>query len=93
MEIFDKDKRFIIPRKEVLKLNGSVCYNDAWRAWNTIRLKKDIIKEFPQLREKDKAVNYHMIYFRTHKELMKFGRSLKDKEVLPILLFFWKERD
>ena len=92
MDIFSKDKiRFLLPKNKVLEHNGNISYNEGYQAWHLLRFKADLLKEFPQLKEKSKPVSYQLIYFREHKDLMDFMKDLKDKEVLPVLLFFYRE--
>ncbi|MCX6707117.1 MAG: hypothetical protein NT001_03170 [Candidatus Woesearchaeota archaeon] len=80
------------PKNDVLDIYGKVSYDYGWRAWNTLRLKKDFLKEFPQLTEKSKSISYRMVFYKTMEELEKQIKKLKEnKEALPILLWFMQE--
>jgi len=45
------NKRTLIPRT-LIDIEGKLIYNEGFQAWNTIRLKKEIFSEFPELKEK-----------------------------------------
>jgi len=84
------EKKTLVPRT-IINVEGKLIYNENFQAWNTIRLKKEIFNEFPQLREKRSAFSYKMIYYRNHEEFEKFIRQLKKEEVLPVIMFLYKE--
>ncbi len=41
------------PYDDVLDIMGHVSYSEGYGAWNVIRLKKDVLKEFPAVERKD----------------------------------------
>lgn len=77
--------------KSLIDIEGNVAYAEGFQAWNLIRLKKEIIDEFPQLREKRSRFTYQMIFHRTYKELLKTIKKLKNNDVMPMLMFLYKE--
>lgn len=80
------------PRHETLQIRGRLSYGEGNRAWNTIRLKKDLLREFPQLKERREKFGYKMIMHRSFKELKEALREMEIKgEAIPILLLFYKE--
>lgn len=80
------------PDKGVLRVKGSVAYSMSSRAWNMIRLKKALLDEFPQLRERRVRVRYRMLFYRDPVELfLAVERMLDSKKELPILLYFEQE--
>ncbi len=80
------------PKHETLEIKGRISYNEGAQAWNTIRFKKDLLQEFPQLKEKRSAFSYNMALFRSYKMLIKRFKEMQQKdEPLSILLFFCKE--
>ncbi|MFC1730571.1 hypothetical protein ACFL6I_09560 [candidate division KSB1 bacterium] len=80
------------PWNDVLDVKGKVSYHNLWRAWNTIRLKKEFIQEFPQLTERRSKISYQMVFYKTIEELDKRMKKIKEKnEPLPILLWLMKE--
>jgi len=87
------DKRPLIPRN-IIDIKSNMYYDESNHAWNIIRLKSEIVKEFPQLKEKRSKFSYQLIYYRTIEELEKAIRELKkQKDVpLPVLLFMYKEK-
>ena len=86
------EKKTLVPRK-VIDSNGSMYYDEKSQAWGIIRLKSELIKEFPQLKEKRSKFSYQIEYYRTIEEFEKFVKELKKKdgETLPVLMFLYKE--
>lgn len=83
--------RFLSPTKEVLKVKGKLSYSESAQAWNTIKIKKEILMFFPQLREKRSMFGYTMLVPRTHEEIKeKLAELDKEDNHVPILLFFEK---
>ena len=71
-----------------MNVNGEISYAEGNQAWNVIRLKKELLKEFPQLKNKRGKFSYDLLVHRSYKDLKTFIEgSEKDKDVLPILLF------
>jgi len=80
------------PSKDVLDVKGSVAYCMSKRAWNTIRLKKEILDEFSQLKERRMKISYRMVLYRNPVELfLAVEKIMDDQTALPILLYFTKE--
>lgn len=72
---------------------GKVLYSQGDRAWSLVRLKKDILDKFPQLREKRIKFSYEMVIHKTYNDLEKAIKDLKkNEEAIPILLFLYKEK-
>jgi hypothetical protein len=81
------------PVHETIDIQSTILYTSSDRAWNVIRLKKPILDEFPQLKEKRAKFFYKMIHHNNYKELEKAVRKMKrNKETVPILLFFYKAK-
>ena len=81
------------PVNKTINIQGVVWYTSSDCAWNVIRLKKDIIDEFPQLKERNSKFFYKMIHHDNYAQLEKSIRRMKkDKEPLPILLSLYKEK-
>ena len=85
-------KRTLTPRN-VINSEGKVLYSEGFKAWNTIRLKKELFLEFPELKERRSSFSYKLIFHRTIEEFEKFVKMLKKSkdEVMPILMFLYKE--
>lgn len=87
------EKQILQPTRDTLKIKGKIYYRDHDQAWNTIKLKKEIVNEFPILKEKRASFSYHMILYRTHDELEKVVKKMKrEKLPLPLLVFLEKEK-
>ena len=82
------NNKIIQPKHETLELEGELSYSEGLRAWNLIRLKKDILREFPQLKERREKFAYKMIMHRTFEDLKKSLKELENQKVIPIFLFF-----
>ena len=85
-----KDKAIILsPTQEPVKINGKLSYCEGDQSWSNLRLKKEILHRFPQLKEKSSRFSYTMIVPKSQEEAKK---SLQEtKESVPILLFLCKE--
>ena len=80
------------PYNDKLDITGHVSYSEGYGAWNVIRLKKDLLNEFPQLREKTAKILYKLVFYKSHEELKQAIRRMdENKEAIPILLYFCKK--
>ena len=85
------DNQILRPIKETLNIKGKISYSET-QGWNTIRLKKELTKEFPQLNAKRSSFSYKIIFHRDYKDLEKAVKKLKGEgEALPMLLFLKKD--
>ena len=84
----EKNRKIIFPIHETLELEGKLSYSEAQRAWNTIRFKKELLKEFPQLFKRREKFGYKMVLHRGFKELKKEINKIENKH-LPVPLIFW----
>ncbi len=86
-------KKQILAPIKIIESKGKLSYNESNRAWGTIRLKSEIINEFRQLREKRTKFNYKLILYRDYEDFEKtLKQIIKNKEVIPVLIWFEKER-
>jgi len=80
------------PMHETLKIIGELSYGESQRAWNLIRLKQDLLKEFPQLKQRREDFSYQMIMHRTYEDLKKAIKDMEKSEApIPIFLFLCKK--
>jgi phage regulator Rha-like protein len=88
------ERRTLIPRN-VIDTTGSIYYDEKSGTWSIIRIKADLVKEFPQLKEKRSKFSYQLTYYRTIKELEKAIRALKNQKdaSLPVMMWLYKERE
>lgn len=85
--------KFLTPTKEVLTVKGKLSYSESAQAWNTIKIKKEVLLFFPQLREKRSMFGYTMLVPRTCEEIKEKLTELdKESNHIPILLFFEKSQ-
>lgn len=85
-------KKTLIPRT-IINSQGKLAYSEGFQAWNTIRLKKELFSEFPELKEKRSKFSYQLMFHRTIEEFENAVKQLKKSgaEILPLLLFLYKE--
>lgn len=84
-------KATLTPRTKI-KSEGKVYYSESFQAWNTLKLKKELFSEFPQLREKMSKFSYELVYYRDSDEMLKKMKELaKSGECVPLLLWLFKE--
>jgi hypothetical protein len=82
------------PIIQELDMKGRISYSEANQAWNTIRFKKELLKEFPQLKEKRSLFSYRAIFYRDFNKLDKAMKKLrKENGAMPIILFMYKEKE
>jgi hypothetical protein len=66
-----------------------MSYGESVRAWNTIRLKKEFVNEFPDLKNRSFKVKYHVTFQQSYIDLEKQIKKMKKSDMpVPILLLF-----
>ena len=83
-------KQNLIPRTKI-KSEGKIAYSESFQAWNTLKLKKELFTEFPQLQEKRSKFSYKLIFCRSYGELSDYIKKLKGEQVMPMLMWIYKE--
>ena len=85
------DKKPLLPRN-CIDIDGKILYSEGDQAWNLIRLKKEVLNEFYQLKEKRLKFSYQMIYYRVYEDLEKAIKELKKQnKALPVILWLYQE--
>ncbi len=93
-EFEKREIKFLSPTRETLKVNGRLFYNEGSRSWSIIRLKKEILHEFPQLKEKRSKFGYMIAIYRSFDDLKKNIMEFEKKEkIVPMLLTFRREEE
>ena len=83
---------FLRPKKQEVDSSGKMSYGESVRAWNTIRLKKEFVNEFPDLKNRSFKVKYNINFQQSYADLEKKLKKMKRLNMpVPILLLF--ERD
>ena len=85
-------KKTLSPRR-IIDSTGKLHYNESFQAWNTIKIKKELFTEFPELKEKRSKFSYQLMYYRDPKELQKtIQKMIKEgREIMPMLMFLYKD--
>lgn len=87
------ETKVLQPRRTPLNMKGRISYRETDQAWNLIKLRREILNEFADLKEKRSKFLYQMIFYRTYAELEAYVKKIKKEgSALPILLFLEKER-
>lgn len=82
------DPRILSPKKDTVKVEGKLFYNEGDQAWNMLRLKKEILAEFPNLKEKQSKFGYMMLMNQNFEELQEeLNKLSKQQGAVPILLY------
>ena len=84
------ERKALTPKK-IIDIDGKLAYAEGFQSWNLIRLKKEIVDEFPQLREKRSIFSYKMVFCRNYGELLDYIKKLKNDAVMPMLMWMYKE--
>ena len=88
------DTQILRPQRNKLETKGKLSYMESTHSWSLMNLRKPVIEEFPQLKERCSAFGYKMTFFHEYEELEKLIRKLKrDGEALPILVWLVKEKN
>ena len=77
VKIDKKIFREVILPKTIIKSKGRIYYKESSQAWCFLRLRKEIIDEFNQLREKYSKFSYDAVYYRTYEELENALKRIK----------------
>jgi len=85
------EKKPLQPRK-IINVKGKIHYNESKQAWSNIKLKRELINEFPQLKEKRSAFSYELTFCRTVEDVNKLIKKFaKTDDAVPLLMFLYKE--
>lgn len=87
------EAQILRPVNNAINIRGKILYSQGDRSWNLIRIREDILDEFPQLREKQAKFSYRMILHKSYSDFEKAVRELKkNEEAIPIMLFLCREK-
>jgi hypothetical protein len=89
----NEDIVFLSPTRETLRIKGKLSYCESDQAWNLLRLKKEILHEFPHLKNKQGDFIYLMKLHHSYDDLREELDVLQtESPVVPIILFIGKEK-
>jgi len=84
--------RILRPRRDKIIIKGKISYQESTHAWSLLNLRKNIIEQYPQLRERRSKFGYKMIFFHEQEELEKTIKEIKkNQEPIPILVWLMRE--
>jgi hypothetical protein len=86
------EPKILRPIRRPINTKGRLYYDPPNGSWGILRLKKAIVNNFSDLKEKRSSFSYQMVFYQTPQELEKAVREMKKQDMpLPILLFLVKE--
>ncbi len=87
------EEKVLRPQRNKLEIKGKLSYIESTHSWSLMSLRKPVIEEFPQLKERSSTFGYKMTFYYEPKDLEKaFNKLKREGEALPILLWFVKEK-
>ena len=87
------EAQILRPKRDKLEIKGKLSYLESTHSWSLMNLRKAVIEEFPQLKERVSAFGYKMVLFHEYDNLEKSIKKLKrEGEALPILMWLVKEK-
>lgn len=88
----DATEELLTPAQNILTVKGKLFYHESAQAHNIIRLTKEVILQYPQLREKRSSFCYKMIVPRTQEEYREHLKELRrNTNKIPIILFLGRD--
>ena len=80
------------PFKKVIVTSGNMSYDNGLRSWNTIRFKRDLVAEFPELYKRSITTKYTAVVYHSYELLEKEMQDIvRKKKPIPVFLFFEQE--
>jgi hypothetical protein len=88
------DEQILKPRRNKIEIRGDISYRESTHCWSLLNLRKGIIEQFPQLKERASPLGYKMILFQEYPDFFKEVEKIrKNKEVIPILMWLIKKKE
>lgn len=82
------EAQILRPSRKEINAKGKMYYQAEDHAWNLLRIRKEILNEFKQLKERMSRFTYNMLFYSEWNELEKAMRKFK-REGLPPPIFIW----
>ena len=79
------------PLNEGKSITGKLSYHDASHAWCVLRIKKELLKEFPALRNRSLKFTYKITLFTSFRKVEEHLQKLKERGDIPPMLFWLDE--
>lgn len=77
---------------ETVEAGGRVTYQEASRAFNTIKIPRVIVDQFPDLRNKSLMPSFKMKLYKNYADLKRLIWDMEySKEQVPIILVFYNK--
>lgn len=80
--------------RELVNIKGKLLYNESKGAWSNIKFKRELINEFPQLKEKRSQFSYEILLCKSAEDIEETIKKFVGKvEAVPLLLWLYKDKD
>jgi hypothetical protein len=77
--------------RKVVDIDGSILYNERAQSWNNIKLRKEIINEFPELSRKRSKFSYNMKLCRNIDEFKEISEEINNGTTIPICIWIYQD--
>ena len=82
----------ILKIAEKIEVSGNIVYQEASRAYNTIKIPRLIIDQFPDLRNRELMPSFKMKLYKSYADLKRLIWEMEySKEQIPIMLVFYSK--
>ena len=76
----------------LFSVRGKLSYGESYHAWNTLRLKREILAEFPDMKDQLTRLFYKITFVKDFDSLFDVVEKLKETGgPIPLLMWFYKE--
>ena len=76
----------------IIETSGKLSYHESAQAYNTLRLPKQILTQFPDLKNKLLNIRFKLEYFSNYSDIRKFlWESEYNNQEPPLLVYFYKK--
>ena len=87
--------QIISPVKEVLKIKGKISYNEGDQAFTLLKLKKEVVNEYPHLKLKNSGMDF-VYLMKLHRNYLDLKNELerleKEDKPIPFILSLGMEK-
>ena len=88
------EEQILRPSRNEINAKGKMYYQAEDHAWNLIRIRKEVLNEFKQLKERRSKFAYNMLFYSEWIEFEKAMRKFKRESLPPpVLIWFVKEKN
>ena len=79
------------PLNEGKSITGKLSYHDASHSWCVLRIKKELLNEFPDLRDRSSKFTYKITLLSSFEGVEDHVRRIKERGGTPPMLFWFEK--